>query len=161
MSNAARRVLELFLQPPMRGVTGVTGVTRAFVTPGNPMVTPDTPVTCQKQLSTVETERRTHTIEHDDNLIWPRIGAEALAFEASVIQWLNRNAAPSPAGRCAWCGQLESDGPGIVPFGTEPGSHAWLHGECWRPWHQARRDEAVKAIRRIGNLADAAPSART
>ena len=50
MSNAARRVLELFLQPPKRGVTGVTGVTeRPFVTGEKPMVTPVTPVTYQKQ----------------------------------------------------------------------------------------------------------------
>jgi hypothetical protein len=49
MSNAARRVLELFHQTPKQGVTGVTGVTGQFLTPENPMVTPVTPVTYLNQ----------------------------------------------------------------------------------------------------------------
>jgi hypothetical protein len=90
----------------------------------------------------------------------PRPTAEASAYEACVVEWLNRNPAPSPAGRCAWCGQLESESASIVPFGTEPETHAWLHGECWRPWQAVRRAEAVKALGRIGVLSDAAPSER-
>jgi hypothetical protein len=174
MSNAARRVLELFLHPPKRGVTGVTGVTRPFVTPKSSTVTPVTPVTYQKQHPPVdgvtgvtaargklnfEAAERT-LVMCDDKLPWPRTCAETPAFEARIIQWLNRNPAPSPAGRCAWCGQLESESAGIVPFGTEPGTHSWLHGECWRPWQEARRAEAVKALSRIGDLAGAAPSGR-
>ena len=85
-----------------------------------------------------------------------RSEAEAQALEACIIEWCNRNPTPSAVGRCAWCGQLESDSASIVPFGTEPGTHAWLHGECWRPWHEARRVEAVKALSRIGVLADVA-----
>ena len=91
----------------------------------------------------------------------PRPTAEAQAFEACIVEWLNRNPAPSPMGRCAWCGQLESEGASIVPFGTEPGTHAWLHGECWRPWQDARRAEAMKALSRIGGLAGAALSERS
>jgi hypothetical protein len=35
MSNAARRVLELFLRPPKQGVAGVTHVSGHSVTPKN------------------------------------------------------------------------------------------------------------------------------
>jgi hypothetical protein len=153
MSNATRRVLELFLHPPRPGVTDVTGVTTPFVTPKNPMVTLITPVTYQKQVSPVEGVTGINAA--------PRKRAETLAFEARIIEWLDRNPAPSPAGRCAWCGQLESDSASIVPFGTEPGTHAWLHGECWQPWQDARRAEAIKALRRIEILLDTAPSERT
>jgi hypothetical protein len=38
----------------------------------------------------------------------------------------------------------------VLPFGTEPGTHVWLHAECWPAWHRARRDEAVVALRSIG-----------
>jgi hypothetical protein len=176
MSNAARRVLELFLRPAKQGVTGVTHVTGHSVTPKNQAVTMVTSVTYQRQHSKVEgvtsasaspaesdvgTGRRTRTAEHDDKLTRPRIGAGALALEVSIIQWLNRNPTPSPAGRCAWCGKFESESAVVLPFGFEPGSHAWLHGECWRPWHQARRAEAVKALNRVESLPDAATSART
>jgi hypothetical protein len=142
MSDATRRVLELFLQTPERGVTGVTDVTRPLVTPENPMVTAVTPVTYQKEPSPVEGVT--------DVTAAPRTSVEALASEARIIEWLNRNPAPSPSGRCAWCGQLESGSASILPFGAEPGTHAWLHGECWRPWHNARRAQAMAAIGRIG-----------
>ena len=33
----------------------------------------------------------------------PRANAEAQAFECCVVEWLNRNPAPSVAGRCSWC----------------------------------------------------------
>jgi hypothetical protein len=153
MSNAARRVLELFLHPPKRGVTGVTGVTRPFVTPEKPMVTSVTPVTYQKQDSPVEDVTNVTAA--------PRTGAETMPSEARIVEWLDRNPAPSQAGRCAWCGQLESESASIVPFGTEPGTHAWLHGECWRPWQDARRAEAMKALNRIGVLSNAAQSEQT
>src|SRR5260370_22635981 len=101
MSNATRRVLELFLQLPKRGVTGVTGVT-------NPIVTPVTPATHQKQRSPVESARGVTAAS--------RPGAEALAFEARIIEWLNRNPAPSPAGQCAWCGKPETAPAVVLPF---------------------------------------------
>ena len=152
MSNAARRVLELFLQTPKHGVTGVTGVTRPFVTPKKPMVTPVTPVTYEKQPSPGEGVTGVTAA--------PPLGIETIASEARIIEWLNRNPTPSPEGRCAWCGRHETDSAAVVPFGTEPGTHAWLHGECWRPWHDARRTEAVKALNRIG-IFHATPSERT
>jgi hypothetical protein len=120
-----------------------------------------TSVSASPAESAVGTGRRTRTTEHNDKLTRPRRGVEALALEVSIIQWLNRNPAPSPAGRCAWCGKFESESAVVLPFGFEPGSHAWLHGECWRRWHQARRAEAVKALNRVESLPDAAMNPRT
>ena len=71
-------------------------------------------------------------------------------LEASAIEWLNQHPAPSQSGRCAWCGRPEFPGAVVVPYGTEPGTHAWLHPECWGPWYQRRREEAVLALRGMG-----------
>jgi hypothetical protein len=76
--------------------------------------------------------------------------AELWAFEAVVIEWLNANPSPSPAGLCRWCSKSETVGACVLPFGTNSGTHAWLHAECWPAWHQARRAEAVAALRAIG-----------
>ncbi len=82
MSNAAHRVLELFLHPSNGGVTGVTGVTTPFVTLKNPMVTPVTSVTPQKQHSQVEGVTGV-------TVAW-RKAAETPATEAHIVRWLNR-----------------------------------------------------------------------
>jgi hypothetical protein len=88
-----------------------------------------------------------------------RAAKQAGASEVVLkVEWLNRNPAPSPKGRCAWCGKHESTCALVLPFGTEPGSHAWLHGECWLPWQKARLVEALKALTRPGGLAGAALS---
>ena len=71
-------------------------------------------------------------------------------LEACAIEWLNQQAAPSQSGRCAWCGRPESPGAVVVPFGTEAGTHAWLHAGCWPSWYQRRREEAVLALREMG-----------
>jgi hypothetical protein len=68
------------------------------------------------------------------------------ANERSIIQWLNEHPAPSDPGHCAWCGSRELPGAVVLPFGTEPGTHIWLHAECWRPWHETRRNEARMAL---------------
>ncbi len=39
---------------------------------------------------------------------------------------------------------------GCEQVGPEPGTHAWLHAECWPPWHQARRADAIAALRAMG-----------
>ncbi len=104
-------------------------------------------------------DERAGILEFDGGMLRP--AAEAQAYEARIIEWLNRNPATSPAGHCAWCGEHETDSAVVVPFGTEPGTHAWLHGECWRSWQDARRADAVTALSRIGILPDAAPSERS
>jgi hypothetical protein len=67
-----------------------------------------------------------------------------------VVEWLNQHPAPSPPGRCAWCGRPGSPGAVVLPFGTEPGTHTWLHAECWHYWHRARRADAVAAFNSMG-----------
>ena len=79
-----------------------------------------------------------------------RADAEAQAFKCCIVEWLNRNPTPSGAGRCAWCGQTEANGAVVVPYGTEPGTHAWLHTECWPAWQEVRRSQAMQALMWMG-----------
>jgi hypothetical protein len=69
--------------------------------------------------------------------------------EQSVVQWLDRHPSPSPSGRCAFCGGFETGGAVVLPFGTEPGSHTWLHAGCWQPWHLQRRSAAQAAMANV------------
>src|SRR5262249_40024232 len=87
---------------------------------------------------------RTSIAEFDGGL--PRTKAETQALACCVIEWLNRNPAPSAAGRCGWCGRAQTRDAVVLPFGTKPGTHAWLHAECWEAWHHARRADAAAAL---------------
>ncbi len=78
--------------------------------------------------------------------------------ESFIVQWLNQHPAPSIPGRCAWCGKSESPTAVVLPFGTEPGTHAWLHAECWPSWHRARRADAVAELRATSPTLDGPPS---
>ena len=78
--------------------------------------------------------------------------------ESVVVEWLNQHPAPSAPGRCAWCGRPESPSAMVLPFGNEPGTHAWLHAECWPAWHEARRAGAVAALRATDAALDGALS---
>jgi hypothetical protein len=92
--------------------------------------------------------QRTAIAEHDRG--FSRAEAERWAFECCVVEWLNANPSPSPAGLCTWCGEVDMAGSVVVPFGSEAGTHAWLHATCWPAWRQARRVEAVAALSSIG-----------
>jgi hypothetical protein len=91
---------------------------------------------------------RKEIAEHDRGLSRPE--SERLAFECCVIEWLNATPKPSPAGICTWCGQADMKGSVVLPFGSEPGTHAWLHSTCWPAWQQARRIEAVATLASFG-----------
>jgi hypothetical protein len=95
----------------------------------------------------LQAERAAH-FEFDCGL--PRASAEARAFEGCLIEWLNRHPAPSREGRCAWCGRSETQQAVVLPYGTEPGTHTWLHSECWSSWHEARRVQAREALNQLG-----------
>jgi hypothetical protein len=86
--------------------------------------------------------------------------AERQAFECCIIQWLNRNPGLSVAGRCVWCGAAESDNTVVLPFGTDPGTHAWLHAECWPAWQQARRAKAAAELHVTLQLSQERPDGR-
>jgi hypothetical protein len=51
-------------------------------------------------------EEREAVAEFDGGL--PRNEAEAQAFECCIVEWLDRNPAPSAPGHCAGCGGSES-----------------------------------------------------
>jgi hypothetical protein len=75
------------------------------------------------------------------------VGREGdVSRENCIVQWLDQHPNPSQAGRCAYCGQPEWTGAMVVPFGVTPGTHAWLHAECWPAWHERRRGEAKRAL---------------
>ena len=93
-------------------------------------------------------EERAGIAEFNEAL--PRAKAETQALERCIVEWLNRNPTPSAAGRCLWCGQPESHGAVVVPYGTQPGTHAWLHTECWPAWQEFRRSHAQQALMRMG-----------
>jgi len=77
----------------------------------------------------------------------PPLQANDRTVEAFVAVWLNGHPTPSEPGRCNWCGKPEISSGVVLPFGVEPGKHAWLHSECWVPWHQARRAEALAVLK--------------
>jgi hypothetical protein len=101
---------------------------------------------------------RAALLEFDGGL--SRTTAEAQAFDVCVVEWLNRNPAPSPAGRCTWCDKFQAKGVIILPLGTEPGAHSWLHSECWRPWYECRQSQAADALRRRGIKPPSPPADR-
>jgi hypothetical protein len=82
-----------------------------------------------------EQERRFH-----------RAVQERHSIEAQIIRWLDQYPTPSAAGECAWCHKQDNPAAAVVPFGVVPGTHTWLHAECWSAWHEARRAEALRAL---------------
>jgi hypothetical protein len=93
-------------------------------------------------------DERVGIAEFDGGL--SREQAEARAFAACVVEWLNRNPARSPSGRCLGCGGSEHNHDKLLPFGTEPTGHAWLHSRCWPAWHATRKAEAIAALAQLG-----------
>jgi hypothetical protein len=93
-------------------------------------------------------DERAAVVEIDGGL--SRAQANAQAFECCVIEWLNRNPARSPPGRCLACGDREHGYDPLLPYGLEPSGHAWLHSHCWEAWHVARKREALAALKAMG-----------
>ena len=93
-------------------------------------------------------DERAGIMEFDGRL--SRTEAEAQALACCIVEWLNRNPTPSAPGRCVWCGQAESRHAAVLPYGTEPGTHIWLHAECWPACQEVRRSQATEALKRMG-----------
>ena len=94
-------------------------------------------------------DERAGIAEFDGGL--PRDQAEARAFSCCVGEWLQRNPARSPSGRCDLCGK--SKGmllPNLTGYSVKDPGHTWLHQECSRAWHQAHRAKAVSALVTMG-----------
>lgn len=79
-----------------------------------------------------------------------RQDAEARAFACCVAEWLNRNPTRSPPDRCLGCGGRDHAHDALLPFGTKPAGHAWLHLRCWDTWHASRKVEAVAVLSTFG-----------
>jgi hypothetical protein len=79
-----------------------------------------------------------------------RAQAEARAFACCIVEWLNRNPAPSPSGRCLGCGGQNQAHDPLLPYGVEPTGHAWLHSRCWPAWYASRKAEATAALAAMG-----------
>jgi hypothetical protein len=86
--------------------------------------------------------------ERDGGL--PREQAEALAFDDSIVEWLLRHPVQSRPGLCFGCGRRDEHAGIVVPFGTEPSGHVWLHSDCWPAWHRSRKAEAAAALSAMG-----------
>jgi hypothetical protein len=74
------------------------------------------------------------------------VPAPSLTFEQQIVRWLDEHPEASEPGRCAYCGEMETGARPVVPFGTVPGTHTWLHSGCWRAWRAQRRFRAVMAV---------------
>jgi hypothetical protein len=93
-------------------------------------------------------DERARIAEFDGGL--PRVDADARAFACCIVEWLDRNFACSPPGRCLACGGGESADEALLPHGVESAGHAWLHSRCWTAWHAARRADAFAALEAMG-----------
>ena len=93
-------------------------------------------------------EERAAVAEFEGGLERP--GAEAQAFECTVVRWLTENPAQSMPGVCLACGGVDRAHDCLLPFGAEPTGHVWLHSECWAGWHRGRRAEAIAALAELG-----------
>jgi hypothetical protein len=95
-------------------------------------------------------DERAAILEYDGELARPE--AERLAFEATIIHWMN---ATPPSNldfdHCAQCrepvGRIGRD---AVPVLTGGEGHAWLHHGCHRAWMARRRQEATEALHDMG-----------
>lgn len=76
--------------------------------------------------------------------------ADAMAYEACVVEHMNRHPGRSDRYACAGCHKSGSDAATIVPFGLDAESCSWLHPECWPEWNRRRRSEAGRALSDIG-----------
>ncbi len=90
-------------------------------------------------------EERASIAEHDGGLSRP--DAEAQALGCCVVAWMNMYPVASDPNRCAHCGEPESTGAQVIPFGDGP---VWLHCGCWRMWWSARENEAIRFLRMSG-----------
>jgi hypothetical protein len=104
-------------------------------------------------------ERRLHFEDHVATVIrvrrLSRPEAERAAYEAVLIDHLNRTFPNTDPNRCAMCDKSETPEAILLPIGVGI-RHAWLHPDCWAPWRERRRTEAVATIARMG-IAEPSP----
>jgi len=79
-----------------------------------------------------------------------RVHAEVRAFESCINRWMIENPARSEPGHCLWCGGANRDQSMLIPFGISETNAAWLHPDCWKPWRQDRRQQAIERLHALG-----------
>lgn len=82
----------------------------------------------------------------------PLGAAQICAYECCVSEWLDQNPVRSEPGRCLRCG-ASGAGDALIPFGTAPMGHAWLHAGCWPDWFADRKAQAREALAALGIVA--------
>jgi hypothetical protein len=92
-------------------------------------------------------EDRTIVVQRVRNL--PQAEAERAAFEIVVVEFLNATHPDTDPNRCASCGKSETTDATLRPIGVGD-RHAWLHDECWAPWREGRRAQAIAALAEAG-----------
>ncbi|MBX3552905.1 MAG: hypothetical protein KF697_10630 [Pseudolabrys sp.] len=75
------------------------------------------------------------------------------AFECCVVEWLNRNPARSPSGRCLGCGESEHAHDKLLPFGTEPSYAPRRIRAELAAWHAHAKYEVIAALATMGIFA--------
>jgi hypothetical protein len=98
-------------------------------------------------------DERAGIAEFDGGLTRPQ--AEASAYSSCVAEWLNRNPAYSPAGRCFGCGGGEHPPDPLLPFGTGSDGRVWLHSRCQPALYAGRKAEAIAALGVMGIVSTA------
>ena len=78
--------------------------------------------------------------------------AEAIAYERRLVEWLNANPASSMPDKCAECGESETPGNVLKPYGTT--TSVWLHSGCWPVWRDKRVEKARDALAAQGIMED-------
>ena len=90
----------------------------------------------------------------------PRLEAERVAFEIVLVEYLNATHPDTDPSRCAECGGHETPDAALSPIGASA-SHAWLHQDCWAPWRERRRAEAIDQLAAMKIEARTPSSARS
>ena len=92
-------------------------------------------------------EDRTIVVQRVRNL--PQAEAERAAYDIVLVEFLNATHPDTDPSRCACCGRAET--PRDSPAANRRGCrHAWLHPNCWAPWRERRRREAIAALAEAG-----------
>jgi hypothetical protein len=90
-------------------------------------------------------DERAAIAEYDGRLC--REDAEALAFASCVVKWLEGTFVSSPPGQCLNCGGID---PPLQRYGAGMMARVYFHHHCGIAWRNARRSQAVAALKDFG-----------
>ena len=92
-------------------------------------------------------EDRTVVVQRVRNL--PQAEAERAAYNIVLVEFLNATHPDTDPNRCAHCGRLETVDAPLLPIGVGV-HHTWLHSDCWEPWRERRRAQAIATLAQAG-----------